>query len=123
MNIKQVFEKISYRATVWTGEALTFIGAIGIILVWAVFGPATGYSDTWQLVINTFTTLITFLMVFLIQNSQNREMRAVNLKLDELIRSFEKARNELINVEEKSVEIIDKEKETMLKLVHKETNN
>jgi len=76
--------------------------AIGVVLVWAVSGPAFGWSDTWQLVINTGTTIVTFLMVFVIQNTQSRDTQAMQLKLDELIRVNKMARNSLINLEEMS---------------------
>src|ERR1700744_5872775 len=86
------------RAAQWTsqqcGRAYPFGAAIVIIIVWAISGPAFHYSDTWQLIINPGTTIITFLMVFLIQNAQNRDARAINLKLDELIRAMQTARNQ-----------------------------
>jgi low affinity Fe/Cu permease len=92
------------RAAQWTsqqcGRAYTFIAAILVILVWAVSGPAFGYSDTWQLIINTGTTIITFLMVFLIQNTQNRDTTAIQLKLDELIRANEHAQNRMMKLED-----------------------
>jgi low affinity Fe/Cu permease len=92
------------RAAQWTsqqcGRAHTFIAAILIIVVWAVCGPAFGYSDTWQLIINTGTTIITFLMVFLIQNTQNRDTTAIQLKLDELIRANENAHNRMMRLED-----------------------
>src|SRR6202161_4818591 len=92
------------RAAQWTsqqcGRAYTFVGAIVIIIAWAVCGPAFHYSDTWQLIINTGTTIITFLMVFLIQNTQNRDTTAIQLKLDELIRANENARNQMIRLED-----------------------
>jgi len=82
------------------GRSSTFVLAIGVVLVWAVSGPAFNWSDTWQLVINTGTTIVTFLMVFVIQNTQSRDTQAMQLKLDELIRVNEMARNSLINLEE-----------------------
>jgi low affinity Fe/Cu permease len=81
------------------GSPIAFALACATILVWAVLGPLFGYSDTWQLVINTGTTIVTFLMVFLVQNTQNRDARALHLKLDELLRSMQDARNKLINLE------------------------
>jgi low affinity Fe/Cu permease len=84
------------------GRSSTFVLAIGVVLVWAVSGPAFDWSDTWQLVINTGTTIVTFLMVFVIQNTQSRDTQAMQLKLDELIRVNEMARNSLINLEEMS---------------------
>jgi low affinity Fe/Cu permease len=92
------------RFAVWTANAVghkwAFLAAIALIIGWAVTGPIFHFSDTWQLVINTGTTIITFLMVFLIQNTQNRDAKAIHLKLDELIRSIKGARNRLVNLEE-----------------------
>ena len=81
------------------GQPLTFIAALALILLWGVTGPMFGYSDTWQLVINTATTIVTFLMVFLIQNSQNRDAAAMQAKLDELLRALEEAREQFIGIE------------------------
>ena len=89
------------------GSPAAFVGACAIVIVWALTGPIFGYSDTWQLVINTGTTIITFLMVFLIQHTQNRDSRALQLKLDELLRSVGAARNKLIDLEGCTDEEID----------------
>ena len=86
----------------------TFFAAATLILVWLLTGPFFGFSDTWQLVINTGTTIITFLMVFLIQNTQNRETMAINLKLDELIRAVNEARNNMVDLEDASDEELDR---------------
>jgi low affinity Fe/Cu permease len=89
------------------GSPWSFLLALGVVLIWAVTGPIFHFSDTWQLVINTGTTIITFLMVFLIQNTQNRDARALHLKLDELIRAGKGARNKLVNLEELTDEELD----------------
>lgn len=98
------FRQFARLAAVASGTAWAFWGAVSVVLVWGLTGPLFGFSDTWQLVINTGTTIITFLMVFLIQNAQNRDGKAVQLKLDELIRALKNARNELIDLEELSDE-------------------
>lgn len=93
------FGRFAGVASYWLGSKWAFLWAGCVICVWGITGPVFRYSDTWQLVINTGTTIVTFLMVFLIQNTQNRDARAINLKLDELIRAVDKARNLMINVE------------------------
>lgn len=95
-----VFERFSSWATLWTGSSWAFALAIGCILVWVVTGPLFGFSDTWQLVINTSTTIVTFLMVFLIQHTQNKDSVAIQLKLNEVVAALGGASNRLINVED-----------------------
>ncbi|MCH8615755.1 low affinity iron permease family protein [Sphingomonas sp. SM33] len=97
--MNQFFERISARVAFAAGQPQAFIVASLVIIVWALSGPLFHWSDTWQLVINTGTTIITFLMVFLIQNAQNRDGSAIQAKLDELIRAGGKARNEFIGIE------------------------
>ena len=101
---KKGFTAFAQATSNWTGSPGAFVLALGIIVVWAVTGPIFRYSDTWQLVINTGTTIVTFLMVFLIQNSQNRDATLIQLKLDELIRAVETAETSLINMDEMSEE-------------------
>ncbi|MFZ2544800.1 MAG: low affinity iron permease family protein [Candidatus Saccharimonadales bacterium] len=113
--MKNTFRSIANKISIWTGSASTFLGAILIVVLWAFTGPIFGYSDTWQLVINTGTTIITFLMVFLIQNTQNRDGKAVQLKLDELIRATKGARTTYVGLEDLSdSDIAELEKEFKL---------
>lgn len=93
------FTQFAQRVAMMAGRPQAFIMALAIILVWGLSGPVFRWSDTWQLVINTSTTIVTFLMVFLIQNAQNRDASAIQAKLDELIRALEPARNEFIGIE------------------------
>ena len=101
------FADFATRASAFTGHYVTFLAAVAIILVWAVSGPVFGFSETWQLVINTGTTIVTFLMVFLIQNTQNRDALAVHLKLDELINAMESADDTLMLAEDETVEELE----------------
>ena len=100
--VRDSFRHFARKSSEVLGSAWAFIGAIFIIVVWGLTGPAFHFSDTWQLIINTGTTIVTFLMVFLIQNTQNRDAKAVHLKLDELIRAVRGARNRLVDLEKLS---------------------
>lgn len=106
--ISDAFRVFAHRSAVMLGSAWAFGGAALVILIWLLTGPVFHFSDTWQLIINTATTIITFLMVFLIQNTQNRDAKAVHLKLDELIRAIKAARNELVDLEDLSDEELKK---------------
>ena len=101
------FAHFATRASAFAGHYITFLAAVAVILVWAVSGPFFGFSETWQLVINTGTTIVTFLMVFLIQNTQNRDALAVHLKLDELIHAMETADDALIRAEDETLEELE----------------
>jgi low affinity Fe/Cu permease len=102
-----------------SGREGTFALALGVIIIWAVTGPIFDYSDTWQLIINTGTTIVTFLMVFLIQNTQNRDSEAMHVKMDELIRAFEGAHNALLDLEELDEETLDMIRDRYRKLAAK----
>lgn len=108
--MNRIFTGFANAISKWVGRPYTFIGCVAFVLLWAVSGPVFGFSDTWQLVINTSTTIITFLMVFLIQNTQNRDNAALQAKLDELIRVGE-AQNRFIGIEH----LTDEELEEILK--------
>ncbi len=99
-----------------TGKPATFIGAVGAIVIWGITGPLFGFSDTWQLVINTSTTIITFLMVFLIQNTQNRDSMAVQLKLDELILAIKEADNNFLDLEDGDEQDLQERHQDMIRL-------
>jgi low affinity Fe/Cu permease len=97
--LKDVFRQFATATAEAGGSPWTFLAAVAIVVVWGISGPLFGFSDTWQLVINTGTTIVTFLMVFLVQNTQNRDARAIHLKLDELLRAVQGARTGLVNLE------------------------
>lgn len=113
---RSFFTRLSQTVAHWTGKPPTFFAAAAVIVVWAVSGPFFNFNDTWQLVINTSTTIVTFLMVFIIQNSQNRDTAAMQIKLDELISKLEGPREELLDLEdldEGKIETIRKEFEEL----------
>jgi len=106
--VSDAFRVFARRSSSMLGSAWAFTAALLVIVIWLVTGPVFHFSNTWQLIINTATTIITFLMVFLIQNTQNRDAKAVHLKLDELIRAIKNARNELVDLEDLSDEELQK---------------
>jgi low affinity Fe/Cu permease len=109
--MNSLFQRVAQRTSRAAGSSWAFALAAGIVVVWAISGPIFGFSDTWQLVINTGTTIVTFLMVFLIQNSQNRDTKAIQLKLDELLRAVENARQDrFIDLEDATEEMLDQVK-------------
>jgi low affinity Fe/Cu permease len=114
--VTDAFRGFAQRASIVLGSAWAFCGAVLVIVVWLVTGPTFHFSDTWQLIINTATTVVTFLMVFLIQNTQNRDAKAMHLKLDELIRALKGARNQLVDVENLSDENLRKLEEQFQRL-------
>lgn len=100
--LDKVFTSLAGRTAQFAGQPLAFVVAVGLIVLWLVTGPLFHFSDTWQLVVNTATTIVTFIMVFLIQNSQNRDAAAMQAKLDEVIRALADARNEFIGIEHRT---------------------
>jgi low affinity Fe/Cu permease len=113
------FQKFARTVVRSSGHPMAFVVAIGTIVIWALTGPLFGYGNTWLLVINTVTNIITFLMIFLIRNAQNRESEAVQLKLDELIRATKAARNTLLDIEELTEEELDQIKARFERLARK----
>jgi low affinity Fe/Cu permease len=106
--VRDAFRIFAHQSSLVLGSAWAFVGAVLVVLVWVLTGPTFHFSDTWQLVINTATTVVTFLMVFLIQNTQNRDTKAIHLKLDEMIRAVKGARNQLLDLENLSDEELKK---------------
>lgn len=108
IQMSELFHTVANRISSWAGSPWAFILALTVIIIWVFAGPSFGYSDTWQLVINTSTTIVTFLMVFLIQNTQNRDSKAIHVKLDELLKGVKGARTSLVNVEDVPDEELEK---------------
>jgi low affinity Fe/Cu permease len=114
--LSAMFQKMSAKVTKATGSPLAFTIALFVVLIWGITGPIFNFSDTWQLVINTGTTIITFLMVFIIQQSQNKDTVAIHLKLNELIASHDRASNRLVDVEDLTEEELEKIKRFYVKI-------
>jgi low affinity Fe/Cu permease len=117
-----LFTRLTKSTAHFTGQPITFALALTIIVVWGISGPIFKFSDTWQLVVNTGTTIITFLMVFLIQSTQNRDTEALQIKLDELLRMTKGAKNELMNLEELDEDALEKIREEYVALAEKARN-
>jgi len=123
--LSQVFERFSEQVTQWAGSTAGFMAGLGIVVAWALLGPIFHFSDTWQLVINTGTTIVTFLMVFLIQRSQNKDALVIHLKLNELVAAMQGASNRLIDVEalsEEDLRILASHYKELADLAAKETD-
>jgi low affinity Fe/Cu permease len=114
-----LFTRFARWIALETGKPITFVLAVLVIAVWAITGPIFHFSDTWQLVINTGTTIVTFLMVFLIQNTQNRDTEALQIKIDELIRAIKEADNQVLDLEELDEKDLDEKRDAYLKLARK----
>ena len=121
--VRDAFRSFAQRSSSVLGSAWSFCGAVLIIVLWLVTGPTFHFSDTWQLIINTATTVVTFLMVFLIQNTQNRDAKAMHLKLDELIRAVKGARNQLVDLENLSDDELKKLEKQFQRLRKEAENN
>ena len=119
MKVRNLFNTIAKKAAAATGSPWTFLAAVAIVVIWGISGPVFGFNDTWQLVINTGTTIITFLMVFLIQHSQNADTAAIQIKLDELIRVTAEANNELLDLEEMDEERLEEIRRTYEEMARK----
>jgi len=117
--MREAFRTFASRVSDWVGRPTAFVLGLSLIVVWALTGPMFDYSDTWQLVVNTATTIVTFLMVFLIQNTQNRDARALHLKLDELLRAVKGARTAMVALETSTDEELAELQEEFERLHHR----
>jgi low affinity Fe/Cu permease len=112
--MNQWFARLAGKAASWAGSSWAFAAGVGVVLVWIISGPIFHFSDTWQLVINTGTTIVTFLMVFLIQNTQNRDTKALHLKMDELLRAIPDAReDEFMDLEDRDEQALERERDKL----------
>jgi len=121
--VSDAFHVFAQRSAILLGSAWAFAAAVLAILIWILTGPTFHFSDTWQLIINTATTIITFLMVFLIQNTQNRDAKAIHLKLDELIKGVKGARTSMVNLEQLSDKDLERLQKEFERLHHSETRH
>lgn len=110
---EDIFTRFTTTVSSWLGRPWVFVTALGILVIWAITGPMLGFSDTWQLVINTSTTIVTFLVVFIIQNTQNRDNLAINIKLDAIMRKLDITENDLIEAEDESDKQLERQKKTI----------
>ncbi|GIW58846.1 MAG: hypothetical protein KatS3mg086_131 [Candidatus Dojkabacteria bacterium] len=117
--MEKIFRKFAHKTSELVGSPYAFLVSISLILAWLITGPLFGFSDTWQLLINTVTTIITFLMVFLIQNTQNRDTKMINIKIDELIKSIKDANTKLLDLDDLSDTQLTKLEESFKKIAHK----
>ncbi|MBN8711388.1 MAG: hypothetical protein BGO12_12180 [Verrucomicrobia bacterium 61-8] len=113
------FTRFAQHCARWAGQPVTFAAAVGLLVLWGISGPIFGFSDTWQLIINTSTTIVTFLMVFLIQNTQNRDTEALQIKLDELIRATRSANNSMLDLEKLEEAELDRIRDDYERLAEK----
>ena len=120
--MNELFRKFAHKTSELAGTLWVFCFAVLVIFIWAVTGPVFNFSQSWQLVINTTTTIITFLMIFLVQNTQNRDAKAIHLKLDELIKALGKARNSLIDAEDLSDEELEGFRKAFMKIAGKKNS-
>jgi len=116
MNVNELFRRLAVKVSTAAGRPWAFFSALSLIVIWGMTGPMFGFSNRWQLVVNTGTTIVTLLMVFLIQNTQNRDSKAIHLKLDELLRAVRGARNALIDLEDLPDDVIEELKAESQKL-------
>ena len=119
MGKNDIFTRFTTTVSAWLGRPWIFVTALAVLIIWGISGPLLGFSDTWQLIINTSTTIITFLMVFIIQNTQNRDNLAMNIKLDAMMRKMGITEKQLIEAEEESDKRLEKEKRQIQKRAEK----
>jgi low affinity Fe/Cu permease len=120
---EDIFTRFTSMVSSWLGRPWIFVAALGFLVLWAISGPILGFSDTWQLIVNTSTTIITFLTVFIIQNTQNRDNLAINIKLDAAMRKLGVTDEELVEAEDQSDEKLEKEKQRVQRAAAKKSSS